>query len=108
MFKMFMTEWHKVASELEYQLEEKDVIKEFGSVQRFKEILSHQQLSLRSNCRTAVGEKPTEQEDEKFYEYLMEVGHAERKDDWWTMRKGGYDITYDLPETELLKGMKKD
>ncbi len=35
---------------------------------------------------------------------LME--HYDRKYNWWTDRKGGYEVTFDMLENELLGGMK--
>ena len=37
------TEWHSVASEFSYDIDDEAIIEEFGSVQRFKEIISHQE-----------------------------------------------------------------
>ena len=43
------TEWHQVASEFKYDVDDEAIIEEFGSVQRFKEIISHQEQEWRSN-----------------------------------------------------------
>ena len=32
--------------------------------------------------------------------------HYDRKYNWWTDRKGGYEATFDMLENELLGGMK--
>ena len=32
--------------------------------------------------------------------------HYNRKDNWWTERKGGYEAAFDMLESELLGGMK--
>ena len=37
------TEWHSVASEFTYDIDDEAIIEEFGSVQRFNEIISHQE-----------------------------------------------------------------
>ena len=64
----------------------------FGSVERFKEILSHQEQEFNSKIEP-TGEKPTDEEDDMLWDFLSELDY-EREDDWWTDRKGGYDVTY--------------
>lgn len=99
------TEWHQVSSEFQYDIDDDAIAEEFGSVERFKEILSWSELAFRSNIRSPVGEEPSEEEMDKFHDFIMECDYDDREDDWWTDRKGGYSITYDLPEDELLEGM---
>ena len=82
------TEWHSVASEFKYDIDDEAIIEEFGSVQRFKEIISHQEQEFRSPLEV-TGEKPTDEEQDKFWEFLSEHDY-DREDDWWTDRKGGY------------------
>ena len=90
------TEWHSVASEFTYNVDDEAIIEEFGSVQRFKEIISHQEQEFRSDLE-ADGKEPTDEEHDKFWEFLSEHDY-DREDDWWTDRKGGYDVTvkYDV------------
>jgi len=90
------TEWHSVASEFTYNVDEKAIIVDFGSVQRFKEIISHQEQEFRSPLEV-IGEKPTDEEHDKFWEFLSEH-YYDREDDWWTDRKGGYDVTVKYDE----------
>ena len=90
------TEWHSVASEFTYNVDDKAIIEEFGSVQRFKEIISHQEQEFRSPLEV-IGEKPTDEEHDKFWEFLSEHDY-DREDDWWTDRKGGYDVTVKYDE----------
>ena len=90
------TEWHSVASEFTYNVDEKAIIVDFGSVQRFKEIISHQEQEFRSPLEV-IGEKPTDEEHDKFWEFLSEHDY-DREDDWWTDRKGGYDVTVKYDE----------
>jgi hypothetical protein len=33
---------------------------------------------------------------DKFFDFESEIGHHDRKDDWWTDRKGGYEVEYEL------------
>ena len=58
--KLSKTEWHSVASEFKYDIDDEEIIQEFGSVQRFKEIISHQEQEFRSTLE-AHGEKPTDE-----------------------------------------------
>ena len=86
------TEWHQVASEFKYDIDDEAIIEEFGSVQRFKEIISHQEQEWGSNIEPH-GEEPTDEESDKFWDFVSELDY-DREDDWWTDRKGGYDVTY--------------
>jgi hypothetical protein len=90
------TEWHSVASEFTYNVDDEAIIEEFGSVQRFKEIISHQEQEFRSDLE-AEGKEPTDEESDKFWEFLSEHDY-DREDDWWSDRKGGYDVTVKYDE----------
>jgi len=90
------TEWHSVASEFTYNVDDEAIIEEFGSVQRFKEIISHQEQEFRSDLE-AEGKEPTDEEHDKFWEFLSEHDY-DREDDWWSDRKGGYDVTVKYDE----------
>jgi hypothetical protein len=106
--KFTRTEWHQVAKEYQYDVDDDILIEEFGSVERFKEVLSHQELAHRGYCHNAVGEEPNEDEQEKFDNLFWDgiVDYDDVDEDWWTDRKGGYDVTFDLAEDELLEGME--
>jgi hypothetical protein len=88
--KFSRTEWHQVASEFQCDLPDEEVINHFGSVQRLKEIISHQEQQWGSDIEP-MGEPPTEEEEALLDEVLQ---NSERVDDWWTDRKGGYEVTY--------------
>jgi hypothetical protein len=88
--KFSRTEWHQVASEFQCDLPDEEVIKIFGSVQRLKEIISHQEQQWGSEIEP-MGEPPTEEENVLLDSILQD---CERYDDWWTDRKGGYEVTY--------------
>ena len=90
------TEWHSVSSEFSYDIDDEEIIEEFGSVKRFKEIISHQEQEFRSPLEV-IGEKPTDKEQDKFWEFLSEHDY-DREDDWWTDRKGGYEVTVKYDE----------
>ena len=88
--KFSRTEWHQVASEFQCDLPDEEVIKQFGSVQRLKEIISHQEQQWGSDIEP-MGEPPTEEENVLLDSILQD---CERYDDWWTDRKGGYEVSY--------------
>jgi hypothetical protein len=88
--KFSRTEWHQVASEFQCDLPDEEVIKQFGSVQRLKEIISHQEQQWGSEIEP-MGEPPTEEENVLLDSILQD---CERYDDWWTDRKGGYEVSY--------------
>jgi len=98
--KFTKTEWHQVSSEFKYDVPDESIIETFGSLQRFKEIISHQDQEFGSKLE-AHGEKPTDEEDGKLWDFIGELDY-EREDDWWTDRKGGYDVTY-LYEEDKVK-----
>jgi hypothetical protein len=93
------TEWHSVASEFSYDIPDEDLISEFGSIKRFEEILSHQELENFTNIEP-IGEEPTDEEQEKLWE-LVNNSDYDREDDWWTDRKGGYDVTFSYEPNEI-------
>ena len=88
--KFSRTEWHQVSSEFQCDLPDEEVINHFGSVQRLKEIISHQEQQWGSDIEP-MGEPPTEEENVLLDSILQD---CERYDDWWTDRKGGYEVTY--------------
>jgi hypothetical protein len=88
--KFSRTDWHQVASIFECDLPDEEVINHFGSVQRLKEIISHQEQQWGSEIEP-MGEPPTEEENVLLDSILQD---CERYDDWWTDRKGGYEVTY--------------
>jgi len=91
--KIVRTEHHQVNSEFTYDIPEADIAKAFGSVVRFQEIISH----LGSEWDTAIGDEPTDEEVDTFYDFIENYNY-DRYDDWWTDRKGGYDVTYEVDD----------
>ena len=65
------TEYHQVNLTKRYELDEEDVIKTFGSVEKFQELFDNG--------------------DEEAERYVYD-GDYETDEDWWTANKGGYDI----------------
>ena len=70
-------EYHTVHSHFDYDIPDEDIIAEFGSVEEF--------------------EKHFEEESDAFYEFVMEYGY-DREDDWFSDRKGGYEVEWSYGE----------
>ena len=69
------------------------------TVDRFKEILSHQS-SAGWNAPEPYGDEPTDEESDMFMEIVWGADCMDSEEDLWTDRKGGYDIDYELIEEE--------
>jgi len=91
-----VTEWHQVASIKTYEIDESDAEEIFGSMQRLREIISHQDQQMWGGMEPE-GDEPTEEESDSFWEYTHNSDY-DREDDWWTDRKGGYDVTVKVEE----------
>jgi len=75
-----------------------DWIEENGlTAERFEEILSWQDDSWNANPK---GEEPTDEEKEKFDEIVWQAETMDSEEDWWTDRKGGYDINFQPIDNE--------
>lgn len=94
--KFSKTEWHSVASEFKYDISDEEIINEFGSIQRFKEIISHQAQETFGGIEPK-GEAPTDEESDKFWDFVGQLDY-DREDDWYTDRKGGYEVTVKYDE----------
>jgi hypothetical protein len=68
-------EYHSVHSHLTYDIAEDDIVAEFGSVEEF--------------------EKHFEEESDDFYEFVSSYDY-DREDDWFSDRKGGYDVEWSI------------
>lgn len=93
--KVVKIEHHQVNSEFTYDIPDEEIIDTFGSLERFQEILSYNG----DGWNTAIGEPPTDEENDLFFE-LIDGCDYDRYDDWVTDRKGGYDVTYSAGEDE--------
>ena len=90
--------YHTVHSHFTYDIPDEDVIGTFGSVERFKEIASH--LSSTDDWDSEpFGEFPTDEESDAFVEFAENYNY-DRYDDWFSDRKGGYDISYEIEDEE--------
>jgi hypothetical protein len=96
MLAFTVSEWHQVTSNKMYEVDEDELIEVFGSVNRFIEIMSWQDQELFGGM-DQQGEEPTDEEYDMFWEFVNESDY-DREDDWWSERKGGYDVTVKLDE----------
>ncbi len=87
-------EYHQVHSHFNYDIPDEDIIETFGSVERFKEIASH----MSSNeWNEPEGEEPTDEETDAFHDFMCNYDY-DREDDWFTDRKGGYEVSYEVED----------
>ena len=91
--KLKKIEYHSVHSHFTYEIDEESAAETFGSVDRFKEIISH--LGDDWGGPEKIGNPPTDEEDDKLMDFLGEHDY-EREEDYFSDRKGGYDITYEI------------
>jgi hypothetical protein len=90
--KFVKKEYHQVISYFNYDFDEEELAKVFGSVERFLEIATHESDDIESE-----GEEPTDEERDTFIDFINDADY-ERDDDWWTDRKGGYEVNFELGE----------
>lgn len=72
-------EYHQLTSTLTYEIDDEDIIEEFGSIETFE-----------NECA---------EESDKFWEFVCDYDY-DREDDLWTDRKGGYDVEWEIEESE--------
>lgn len=95
--KFIKKEHHRMTSSFFYDIPDEDIIENFGSIERFKQIVSH--LSG-DDWTEPTGESPTDDEENLFFEFYEGYDY-DRDDDLWTDRKGGFDVTFELEDEEL-------
>lgn len=95
--KFIKKEHHQVISSFSYDIPDDEVIDMFGSIERFKEIISHLN---NDDWSTPIGEPPSEKEQDNFLDFIAEFDYDDRNDDWWTDREGGYDLSYEIDEND--------
>lgn len=91
-------EYHTVHSHFTYDIPDEEVISAFGSIERFEEICSHLNNSTDWDAEP-FGEYPTDEETDTFLEFTENYNY-DRYDDWFSDRKGGYDISYEIMDEE--------
>ena len=90
--KFIKREEHQVTSIFTYDIPDEAIEETFGSIERFVELAKHFGNQFDD---LPFWEEPTEEESERFHEVVGEQDF-DRYDDWWTDRKGGYDISYEI------------
>jgi len=93
------TEWHQVSLAKTYEVDDDEAIELFGSVERLKEIVSWQEQETFGGMEP-MGDEPTDEEQEAFDELFFQGDYIDSEEDWWTDRKGGYDITFKVVEED--------
>jgi hypothetical protein len=90
--KIIKNEEHQLTRTFTYDIPDNDIIKTFGSVERFEEIVSHNSSGWNNEV---IGDEPTDEEFDMFYDFFADYDY-ECEDDIWTDRKGGYEVSYSL------------
>ena len=90
--RIIKKEEHKVTRSFTYDIPVEDIVKAFGSVQRFEEIVSHNTSGWDVEV---MGEEPTTEEADTFYDFFADYEY-DAEDDWWSDRKGSYETSYEL------------
>ena len=90
--KLVKNEHHQVVSRFSYDMPDSEITARFGSVERFREVISH---SASEGFGVPEGEPPTDDEADALFELLADY-ETERTDDWVTERKGGFEVSYSL------------
>ena len=93
-------EYHTVHSHFTYDIPDEDIIEKFGSIERFKEIVSHMN-STDDWDSEPFGDAPSDEETDNFVEFTENYNY-DRYDDWFSDRKGGYDISYAIDNEQEL------
>lgn len=92
--KIIKKEEHQVTRTFTYDIPDSAIQETFGSVERFKEIISHNTSGWDVEPE---GEEPTDEEHELFYDFFADYGY-DTEDDWWSDRKGSFETSYELGE----------
>lgn len=90
MVKLIKHEWHSVDSQFKFELDEEKLSEIYPD-------LNEEEIeSLLTKIQS--GEADIEEVMDKAYEDGVEIYWEHDYDDWYTDRKGGYDITYEIEE----------
>lgn len=97
--KFNQVEYHQVHLHKTMCISEEDILENSSmTVERFKEVLSHQNTGFSAD---PIGEEPTDEECDEFYDLVSSWAEChDTEEDWFTDRKGGYEIDYSLIEEE--------
>jgi len=99
-------EFHTVHSYFTYEMDDQEIIETWGSLERFRQIVSHMNHSDDWDAEP-FGEPPTAEEEDLFHEFIDDHSY-DREDDWFSDRKGGYDITYEIVDDEDIVDYDSD
>ena len=92
--KIIKNEEHRLTRSFTYDIPDETIEGAFGSIQRFKEIVSHNTSGWDNEPE---GEEPTDEEADLFYDFFADYDY-DSEDDWWQDLKGGYETNYELGE----------
>jgi hypothetical protein len=87
-------EYHTVHSHFTYDIPDEDIIEKFGSIERFREIVSHMNETIDWDAQP-IGDAPSDEELDAFVEFAENYNY-DRYDDWFSDRKGGYEMSYEI------------
>ena len=76
-----------------YDLDDESVAEEFGSVDRLKTII----YAIEGVDPDEDEDEVTDEEMDKAMDFISEHDY-DREDDWFSDRKGGYDVEYEVVE----------
>jgi hypothetical protein len=93
-------EYHQMTITKTMSTDAKSIEENGLTVERFKEIMSHQDQAGWGRDVEPMGEEPTDEETDMFHEIIWGADCIDSEEDLWTDRKGGYDIDYELIEDE--------
>lgn len=85
-------EWHQVDAQFSFELDE-DILSEIYPDLDEDEIKSKLQ-------QIADGEIDLDEVMSDAQDNSVDIDWDRQYDDWWTERKGGYEVTYELAEDE--------
>lgn len=92
-------EYHSVHLHKEYGVDDNVLEENDISVERFKEIITHMKDNMFGE--EPKGEPPTDEETDLVYDIIHSYSDViDSEEDWFSDRKGGYDIDYELIEDD--------
>jgi len=98
-FKQIVPQYHQRILHKTMSVDNSWIEEQGLTVDRFKEILSHQS-SAGWNAPEPYGVEPTDEESDMFMEVVWGADCVYSEEVLWTDRKGGYEIDYELIEEE--------
>lgn len=90
--KIMKHEWHQVDSQWSFEITEDFLAEVYPDMT--EDEIKLKMLSLLTEV-TSVDEVVND-----AYNEDVEIDWEHEYDDWWTHRKGGYDVTYEIEETD--------